>query len=426
MLKPLILAIVCLPFLVTKSFSCSMCKVTINGHTYLGNNEDSWRLGSRIWFENGISGNLGAVYVGYANMFPQGGMNEAGLAFDGLTTLPKPLKKSNGLPVGNALEFVKRIMQTCRTVEDVRRFAILYNRQEVFNNGEYMFADRSGHYLVMESDTLLMGNDDKYLIANFCPSITAEKQKLSWDRYRRGIEYIRNHPGDTNTNYTLALVDTMHECREKMGDGTMYSFVADLDKGELSLYFYHDFTHGVRYNLEQELAKGDHVTDMLTIFPANKEYQQLISYKTPQKNVLVLGFLYLVRGLFFFTAIFFIFSLILNKRINVIQKNTYPDIKMGLAAISVLLVYLSMVLTKNENFFYFPSPYHEPGFSLINAAGYIPFLLLVLVIPFIRWNILAIRNGNWSLFSKGLFVVNNLSYLCLIALFIYWGFYNIF
>ena len=21
-----------------------MCKVTINGHTYLGNNEDSWRL----------------------------------------------------------------------------------------------------------------------------------------------------------------------------------------------------------------------------------------------------------------------------------------------------------------------------------------------------------------------------------------------
>ena len=231
-------------------------------------------------------------------MFPQGGMNEAGLAFDGLTTLPKPLKKSYGLPVGNALEFVKQIMQTCKTVEDVRRFAVQYNRQEFFNNGEYMFADRSGHYLVMESDTLLMGNDDKYLIANFCPSVTSEKEKLGWDRYRRGVEYIRNHPGDSNPDYTLALVDTMHECREKIGDGTMYSFVTDLDKGELSLYFYHDFDHEVRFNLEQELSKGDHVIDMLTIFPPNKEYQRLTSYKTPQKNVWVLAFLYLVRGLF--------------------------------------------------------------------------------------------------------------------------------
>jgi len=403
-----------------------MCKVTINGHTYLGNNEDSWRLGSRIWFENGSHGKLGAVYVGYSNLFPQGGMNEAGLAFDGLTTLPKPLKKSNALPVGNALEFVKQIMQTCKTVDDVRRFAIQYNRQEFFNNGEYLFADRSGHYLVMESDTLLMGNDDKYLIANFCPSVTSEKEKLGWDRYRRGIEFIRNHPGDTNNNYTLALVDTMHVCREKVGDGTMYSFVADLDKGEMSLYFYHDFQHEVRYNLRQELSKGDHVIDMLTIFPPNKEYQQLLSYKTPQKNVWVLAFLYLVSGLFLFTAIFYIFSLILNKKINVIQKNTYPGIKLGLVMMGILLVYFSMVLAKNEIFFYFPSPYHEPGFSMSNIAAFIPFLLLILVIPFIRWNYMIIRNSNWGIFSKGLFVLNILVYLCLVALFVYWGFYNIF
>jgi hypothetical protein len=86
------------------SFACSMCKVTINGRTYLGSNEDSWRPGSTIRFENKTFGNYGAVYVGYGDGFPQGGMNEAGLAFDGLTIYPKhvgldPSKKTVTKPI---------------------------------------------------------------------------------------------------------------------------------------------------------------------------------------------------------------------------------------------------------------------------------------------------------------------------------------
>jgi len=53
------------------SHACSMCKVTINGRTYLGNNEDSWRMGSTVWFENGGEGKLGAVYFGYSDHFPR-------------------------------------------------------------------------------------------------------------------------------------------------------------------------------------------------------------------------------------------------------------------------------------------------------------------------------------------------------------------
>ncbi|MFL5742932.1 MAG: hypothetical protein ACJ75B_22120 [Flavisolibacter sp.] len=156
-----------LPAGISDCIACSMCKVTVNGHTYLGNNEDSWRMGSRIWFESGASGKLGCVYVGYDEL-PQGGMNEAGLAFDGLTILPKPiqhdpLKKE----ISSPKDFLKEIMQTCKSVEDVKRFSIQYNRQKFFNHGVFLFADRTGNYLVMEPDTLIIGNDDKYLIANF-------------------------------------------------------------------------------------------------------------------------------------------------------------------------------------------------------------------------------------------------------------------
>jgi len=156
-----------------------MCKVTINGRTYLGSNEDSWRPGSTIWFENKTFGNYGAVYVGYNDGFPQGGMNEAGLAFDGLTIYPKdvrldPSKKT----VANPTAFIKEIMQTYQTVEDIKKYASQFNRQP-FNSSVLMFSDKFGRYLVIEPDTMIIGNDNKYIIANFCPSSTSDDQKMA-------------------------------------------------------------------------------------------------------------------------------------------------------------------------------------------------------------------------------------------------------
>ena len=157
-----------------ESFACSMCKVTINGRTYLGNNEDSWRIGSRVWFENKTFGNFGAVYVGYGDNFPQGGMNEARLAFDGLTIYPKSLNLDPSKTTEtNSNKFIREIMQNCTTVEDVRNYAIKFNRP--FNGGVVLFADKFGKYLVMEPDTMTIGNDAKYIIANFCPTTTSDK-----------------------------------------------------------------------------------------------------------------------------------------------------------------------------------------------------------------------------------------------------------
>lgn len=406
--------------------ACSMCKVTIRGRTYLGNNEDSWRMGSRIWFEEATAAKLGSLYVGYGNGFPQGGMNEAGLAFDGLTTYPKPISRNTyKKTIVDPLQFIKEIMQTCRTVEEVRRFAIQYNRQPFFNNGEYLFADKLGNYLVMESDTMLMGNQDNYIIANFCPSITSEKEKLNWDRYKRGRLFLDNHKTGLGQNDCLALIDTMHECREKLGDGTMYSFVADLEIGEFSLYFYHDFKHEVKFNLKEELAKGNHMLEMPALFPANAEFKKLIDFKTPQNSVAVLAFLYLCGGLFVFTALYFAVSFSLNRKATAGAGTNKPASELLLCAISVMLLYYVFALVKNQNIFYFDAPYEDYRFSLLNIAAYIPFIMLLLIIPLIRMNIKVFKKTNWHVFSKALFTLNNLTYLILIGLFAYWGLHNV-
>ncbi len=79
-----------------ESPACSMVKVTKNGKTIVGNNEEQMNPNTRIWFENGKNGEYGVVYVGFDNLFPQGGMNGAGLVFDGFTLSFKEVKNGRG------------------------------------------------------------------------------------------------------------------------------------------------------------------------------------------------------------------------------------------------------------------------------------------------------------------------------------------
>lgn len=404
--------------------ACSVCKVTINGKTWLGNNEDSWRIGSRIWFENKHFGKYGAVYVGYKDGFPQGGMNEAGLTFDGLTISPKLLKKNpQKISVNNPTEFIKGIMQHCATVEETRYYISKFNQP--FSGGIIFFADKTGEYLIVEPDTLIIGNDSKYIIANFCPSSTNEDEKKKFDRYKRGQSFILNHLNDNYPDYCLALTDTMHECRAKVGDGTMYSFIADLEEGNLRLYFYHDFTQKKEFNLKNELAKGDHMMEIPSLFSKNQEYQKLIDYKTPQTNLSILLFLWYCGGIFAFSAVYFLYKyLTINKSI-IQSKKSGSGATILMSFVCAMLFYYIIILIKNPPIFYFPSPYKDWKFSMLNIAAYIPFVLPIVLFLLFRYNVILFKEQNHDSLSTLLFSINNLTFLILILLFNYWKFYSI-
>ncbi|KAA3631694.1 MAG: hypothetical protein DWQ02_16085, partial [Bacteroidetes bacterium] len=67
--------------------ACSMYKITADGKTMVGCNEDAWRTTSKIWFENAETPNeYGAGFTGSRQVSgnrtaPQSGMNEVGLTF---------------------------------------------------------------------------------------------------------------------------------------------------------------------------------------------------------------------------------------------------------------------------------------------------------------------------------------------------------
>jgi hypothetical protein len=84
------------------------------------------------------------------------------------------------------------------------------------------------------------------------------------------------------------------------------------------------------------------------------------------------------------------------------------------------------VLATNIGIYYFNAPYHHYSDKIISLSSYIPFLLLIVIIPLFRYNFKVIKEKSWSLISSLLFTVNNIIYSILLGAFIYWGLFSVF
>ena len=404
-----------------------MYKITINGKTLVGTNFDAYYLTPTIWFENATNKNTyGAVFSGgrisgsngYA---PQSGMNEVGLSFSRLEA-PTPEKNivdlSNKKTIPDECSYLKGILHNCKSIEDVQNYISQYNHS-FFIQDVFIYIEKSGRYLVVEPYTMTIGNDANYVLSNFCPSVTSPEYANSLVRYHNGVEFLKNKI-DTTLAFATALSDTMHVCRKKVGDGTLLSSIWDLNMGLITMYFYHDYKHQVQFNLKDELKKGDHSLEIAKLFPPNTEFEKLVNYKIPQNSQSIMSFFMFCFGLFAFTGFYFFISYFRKRK-----SANYSNQKILLCALCSIMSYYLMVLATNMYIFYFPSPYKDYKFSHLNIAAYIPFLTILILIPLGITNWKLLKENTWSLFSKLLFTLNNITFLILIILFAYWGLYNV-
>jgi hypothetical protein len=408
------------------SIACSGYKITIGNKSILGSNEDAWRVTPHIWFEKGkVNGQFGAAFTGSRYDFengyaPQSGMNEMGLAFERLASYhPTQENFANRKTISNPTKYLKDILHTCKSVEDVKEYISKYDHS-YFIEDVFIYVDKSGKYLIVEPYTLTIGNEPTYVISNFCPSITSEQKANKLDRYRNGVTFLKNSIDSTLEFYT-ALSDTMHVCRKKIGDGTLLTSIWDLNNGKVNLYFYHDYKTTVQFDLNEELKKGDHIIAIETLFPHNGEFEKLRNYKIPKNSNLIGVFIVTSAGFFLLTSIFFLIQYFRRK-----ENKKYSYIQLLLFPIGLILFYYMYVLCVSINVFYFPAPYKDPTNVFVGLSSYVPFLLLLLIIPFCLINYRLFKENSWNFLAKGLFTLNNFIYIILIGLFVYWGFYNIF
>jgi len=408
----------CLSIGTAEISACSMFKITSGGKTMVGNNEDSWSTTAKLWFEQGIAGKMGAMYVGNHLGTPQGGMNEAGLAFDGFTIAMRPMKKLAGRSIDDAGAFLKKVMQQCHTVDEVYA---LYSQYDycMFPNGMLLYIDRTGKYLVVEPDTMIMGSDSAYILSNFCPSVTPGPAAVKIKRYHRGLDLLRSGGENSSLDYCLHMMDTMHECRPHLGDGTLYTNIYDLAERKMYLYFYHDYSKALIYDLDVELRKGDHVLQIPALYPPNSEYGRLLHYKTPVNDrrlvvVLLIGFAW-----FILSAIVFLSGGII--RLVRQQGPRQWLVRFALVTLYLVLCAYSYTILNDKSIAYMGF-YMGAHMGLVyRLAAVAPVALAITVVPLLWLNYKVIRSDEWKRTGKVMLTIGSIISLLFLAMMIYWG-----
>jgi hypothetical protein len=254
-------------------FSCSLVKITSNGKTIVGNNEDSGNSDTRIWFEQGSGKQFGVVYVGYNELMPEGGMNEAGLMFDAFAVNDKPLVDTAGkLPIFE-FDMKKMIMRVCSTVEEVKALIDKYNLY-FWSHSVWVFIDKSGNYLIADGDSRTIGHERYFVQTNFRHSEIKDKKEITCSRYLKAMAMLKNRC-EANTQYCATIMDSVHQ------ESTLYTTVYDPSSGTIDLYHFHNFTKVIRFNIKDELKKGNRILRIPDLFPEviNPAYNGMLNLK---------------------------------------------------------------------------------------------------------------------------------------------------
>jgi len=227
---------------------CTIFKVTRDGVTLVGNNEDGTDATTYLWFIPASKGKYGRVYFTLSDKWPQGGMNDQGLFYDGTSAPWKAVVKSLDKPEyrGN---LSGKILESCATVPEALSLLQQYNLG-YFRNGQMFLADKLGHSAIVEGDTIILGTDYYQIATNFYTS-NPSLGGYPCHRYDIAETMIKNLP--------ILSVDVFRTILEAVHlEGysfTQYSTIYDL--AQTTFYYYKDsnFKEAVKIDLKKELQK---------------------------------------------------------------------------------------------------------------------------------------------------------------------------
>jgi len=228
--------------------ACTVFVFTDANYALFCNNEDWSDSNTRIWFQPAGEGYYGAAYVGFANGWPQGGLNAEGLAYDWVLGAPKAWEPN--LP-GTRGPACQRMLETCATVKDAIAF-FRSHAEPGFSISRILAADRTGA-------SVIIGAKDGQL-------------QVEESKQNRGFGFAR-HILQTTLDRRAALAippeatvaegfKILRDCRQAGQHATKYSNIFDLKSGDIFLRTFPERDDVVKLSLAAELSKGAHYYEM--------------------------------------------------------------------------------------------------------------------------------------------------------------------
>jgi len=245
---------------------------TLKGITFFGNNEDFSDEKTNVWFIPAKDGKFGYMYFSYDNGWPQGGMNDQGLCFDGAST-PKVNLKFSSKKKKHQGYLPDKIMGECATVEDVIAVVRAFRFDGLRGQGQLLFADAEGGAVILggpdeNGDLDIIRKDrDITVLTNFFPN-HPDMGGFPCLRYQSATHHLEKDPNPGLDNFSGIL-------KKVSWKYTQYSNVFDLNNRIVWLYHQQDFSRAVRLSLQVELAKGAHAYRIHHLFGAPREGEGL-------------------------------------------------------------------------------------------------------------------------------------------------------
>ncbi len=237
-------------------FPCLIFVFTQGSHVLVGNHEDWTARDARVRFVPATGKLLGAVVFDFESEgLIQGGMNTAGLFFDGTATPFTPLDFSAKEDF-KGKDFWLTLLQSASTVQEAVAFVQKYKVPEL-EKVHLLFADRSGQSVIVGAYdgtlTLTWKTVFYQVLSNFNivdPEFGGEQP---CPRFATATKILTGNITEQREAAKLVLQQTTQ------GELTVYSTLFDLTEGTVEVFYIGNFSKSIILNLRNELALGPHV-----------------------------------------------------------------------------------------------------------------------------------------------------------------------
>ncbi len=230
------------------------------GKIFVVNNEDFWYdVDAYIRIIPASGKHLARLWYGWDN-FAQGGVNEAGLFFDGAVTPEQTVPDGYGSPKSNLGD---EILRSCHTVEEA--LAFLEQKKIALTNAHMMIGDSTGNAVVLEwldgQKRIIPVSNNKLIMTNF---LLSDNSRGSFPCHRyESIETKLTQLEETDDPATLKSVgNAMGGAVQLPGKnesgrvgGTLYTTFINISDMEFVLVYKLDNQKLTRLDLSDEFTK---------------------------------------------------------------------------------------------------------------------------------------------------------------------------
>ncbi|MFT6964549.1 MAG: CubicO group peptidase (beta-lactamase class C family), partial [Flammeovirgaceae bacterium] len=193
----------------------------------------------------------------------QGAINEAGLVFDGFANPELLIENTEGkkkLPIGTA---IRTVMQTMSTVEEAKTYFETINLSSL-TGSQIVFVDKSGTYLIVEGDELIIGEESEKTFSNFYYSQIKSENEVELENFKNGIKFQKSTEGIASLSYCGQAMKSLNNLD---AFSTQYSTIYDLQTLKVRVYLFHDYSQFVELDLKEELKKENYKVMIAELFP---------------------------------------------------------------------------------------------------------------------------------------------------------------